>query len=671
MSTPDKEVGGIDASIDRNAFTLPRKEDLSTELQSVWWVLTAVLSIALAVLVVHHAYFRTYPRGAHTILAVGLAIAVSGSVYLLEKERFDRLVDKIDALLTVLAIGAVLVITVYLFTIRGELTGRIFRYTTTEYILAAIMVGVVVAWVKRAAGTVFFLVVVALLIYGYTGPYFPGALQHRGMSVTRLLDRSVLLIDEGIFGSISRVGATWIAVFVIYAGLMQGYGAMDLFTSYAVKYASRIKSGIPQSAVLTSFAVGSILGAGSANTAITGSFTIPLMQTVGIKGKVAAAIESVGSSGGQIMPPVMGTSAFIIASFLGIDYVDILIASFLPAVLFFSILSFTVYLVWAKSGLEEGVAEKTDRIDTEFEITHMDAIPFLLSFVILLYYLVWLEFPVLSSAIRAIGVLVGGQFLFHALYYEDRAAKLKDNVRRTLEGLQIGGVNTALILVIIAAIEVMVIIVNFSGITQELSFFILDIGGESLFLILLAGAVLSLVFGLGMPVVAAYVLVAIFVAPMLTQFGIPRLHTHLFVLYFAVLSSITPPVAVCCVVASAIADSDFIETSLEAVKMASPLYILPFSFVSYSSLLHPQLRSISAFLMVAIGLMAISIAAYGYLDRGINVPARLLFLGLGFLIIANFNLYVSATLVLAVLIVVILSMTRIGTWLSVRHLTHR
>ncbi|GGL67379.1 TRAP transporter permease [Halocalculus aciditolerans] len=454
-----------------------------------------------------------------------------------------------------------------------------------EYALAALFTITIIYLTYRAFGAAFVGVILLAIVYARFGEFFPGLLQHSGVGERQVVNLLVLEFD-GFFGSITQIVAAWVALFLLYAGLLRGYGAFQLIMRLAFNAAKYFKSGVAQSAVLSSLIVGSINGAQTANAAMTGSFTIPLMKSNGMKSETAGGIEAVASSGGQIMPPVMGAAAFVMASLLGITYTEVLIAGIIPAVVFYVSVAIGVHYMSSKQ-LDEGEAQLESRLEDLDAGYHpvVEAVRFGVPFAILLYLLGVAQWTVVSSALYTCVTMVatgaGIPILLSAVRSEaDVVATVKKQVLDTVEGVKYGATTLAPIAIIIAAVNGIVDLLNATGVPGKLSLALISVAGGVMLITIILAMVICLVLGLGMPTVAAYTIVALLIAPTLTsQFGVSDLAAHFFVFYSAILSGITPPIAIAVVVTTGIAGSNFWRTSLEALKLAAPLFILPFAFI--------------------------------------------------------------------------------------------
>lgn len=595
-------------------------------------VVTAILSWAV---IIFYAATQMMARIQFGVQFLGVMTVV----YILHQsidvaQRRDVLDAALLSIIGLIAIVTTVYVNVYFDTLLNTRLGYALEH---EYLLGGLFVLSILYLTYRAYGMTFFLVVVGSLVYAFYGEYFPGLLRHGGTSVRGIINILVWEFD-GLYGNINQIVAAWVALFLLYAGLMRGYGAFDLILRAAFRAGNVVKSGVAQAAVTASIIIGSITGSQTANTAITGSFTIPLMKEHGLKPETAGGIESVASSGGQIMPPVMGAAAFVMASLLGISYLQVLVAGLIPAAIFYISVIVGVHYNAVKQLDDQhnlDIGEYTEN-KSQSEIA-VQSVRFIIPFLVLVYTLGIVQWTVMSAALYTCLTMFATGIGFPLLReaYETKPYELSfwtpvreavgsqdsSRVRRadgvsakaaaawtvlsqtrrdleaiprfssfagqvllvfkqTLDGLRYGAVTLAPIAIVIAAINGIVDLLMASGVPGKFSLALLGIsGGVMVFAVLLSMAV-CIILGLGMPTVAAYVIVAIFVAPpLITEFGIPEMAAHYFVFYAAILSGLTPPIAIAVVVATGIAGSNFWATCYHALKISAALFVLPIVFV--------------------------------------------------------------------------------------------
>lgn len=511
---------------------------------------------------------------------------------------------------------------------------RVGWITTTDFALAIVFILTILYLTYDAYGGMFFAVVTGIILYSLYGNFVPFGLGHGGLPLDRAVQMGMLEF-RGVYGSLTQVMGTLVAPFLLFAGVIRMYGGFALIIRFAVWFSKYSKSGIVQMAVISSMIIGSITGSALANTSITGSFTIPTISSTGVAPKTAAAIESMASSGGQIMPPVMGVAAFLMADILQRSVVDIFVAAAIPALVFYFVLLISV----------NRIGKQTEDEDVDIMGTAMDAMPdmqrwmddalrpsfpgyklleaaqFVVPFVYLLYLLGVERMAVLNAGMYASGLLVvfGAANIFLRNLSGRGVAGLPDaateTLRQTSKGLRDGLDTLAPLAIIVASIGVLVDLLFTTGVPARLSYTLIDISGGVLAILLVLTMALSIALGMGMPTTAAYLVVALLIAPNLIDFGIDELSAHFFVFYFAILSVITPPIAPGIVIASGIADSDFWETCVEAVKISLPIYVLPFAFVYNPALVTPN-PTTGTLVVAVLALLGAAVMVYSIrLDR--------------------------------------------------------
>lgn len=486
-----------------------------------------------------------------------------------------------------------------------------------EYWLALAFTLAIIYLTWRSFGVTFLAVVLIGIGYGLAGPYMPGVLAHGGLSATRTLRILVISID-GFFGFLNQLVAAWIALFLLFAGLLKTYGAFDLIFRIAVRSAKYIDSGIAQTAVIASAIIGSINGSQTANAGMTGSFTIPLMKDAGVKPESAGAIESVASTSGQVLPPVMGAGAFIMASLItGITYIDVIVAGLIPAAILVLSIFLAVHYVAAP---QIGSTDPSEHLDTEMRNASIafEGVKYGIPLFVLIYYLGIVQYTVMTSALyTAVSMIAMGVTIpiLRGVTIDDRSITktLRIVVVQTINGFREGIIVLAPVAIILAAINGVVDILMATAVPTAISLALMDLSGGVMLIAVILAMAISIIMGLGMPTTAAYTVVALLIAPsLISQFFVPDLAAHFFVFYAAILAGLTPPIATTVAVAAGIAGGDFWGTAYESIKISLPLFILPFTFVYHPEILDGNLAS--ATLIAGTAAMAGAIA----MIHGIN-----------------------------------------------------
>lgn len=501
-------------------------------------------------------------------------------------------------------------------------------YTTLDVIVGIISVLLVLEIGRRSVGKILPIICILFLLYCYFGNLVPGLLKTAKFTIKRI---SVFIYtsSDGLFGQTIYVSAKYIFLFILFGSILELTGAGKWFVDLAYAACGKARGGPAQAAVYSSMLMGTINGSGAANVVTTGTFTIPLMKKIGLKPSVAGAVEAVASSGGQIMPPVMGAVAFLMAEMTGIEYANIALAALVPAVLYYATLSVSVYFIARRDNIAAADPKEVQSFWQVLKSGWLYAIP-----LVVLIWLIIAGYSVQMSAFYSIWVTLAVGFIMN------RKAITVRNILKALENTvkSIAPVAAACILagIIMGAMSLTGFGLKVSSLIEQLS------GGNLLFTLLLA-MIASVLLGMGLPTSAAYMVLAIMVAPALINMGVSKMAAHLFLLYFGALSTITPPVALSVFAASGISGAGVWETGWEAVKLASTGFIIPFIFAFDNCLLldGPVGQVIIAIVTALLGCIVLSMSVSGWMIRRLNVPTRLVLLVAGVMLIISGNLLVS------------------------------
>ena len=587
-------------------------------LQSALEVTIYLMGIGIVLGLFYYAYSFAISRQRFAILVIGPGLAL---FYLTRIQQFieqynghylsgswrSRYAVVAPLAYAVIAVVAILA-TVYFHLNFDRLLydALIQGYRTSDYVVAAAVILITVDATYRAFGKAIGLVIVLAALYAYLGPNLPGILYHSGLTPLEIVRYGALNMG-GVFGFILGVGVTWVAIFIIFAGMAQAYGALDYIIKVGEEFSKRFRTGVAEFAVISSMIMGSITGSAAANTATTGSFTIPMLKNQGVRKDFAAAIESVASSGGQMLPPVMGVAAFLMADILGIPYLQVVQAGTIPALLFYLSVSVSVYLIVIKNGW---VASQEGKFDTS---VLWSGVHFVIPFGVLLYCLIIMKLTPLSAGLYTIFSLIPVMFIRDLIVEDTSLTTVRSTTEKTVTGMRDGAIDFAPLIGALAGIGFVIAMVEQTGLAQRISYSMVTFAGGSVFVLLIFAMIASILFGLGMPTPAAYLMVVVLIAPALTNAGIIELKAHIFVFYFAMLSAITPPVAVAVLIGARIAEADFLQACLQALRIGIAGFIIPFALVYNDGLIvwsYPAtLISLGALL---IGLLGITTAVIGF-----------------------------------------------------------
>ncbi len=423
---------------------------------------------------------------------------------------------------------------------------------------------------RRMIGWALPLTAVAFLLYGLLGQHLPGMMRHTGFSVETVVEQ-LYLTTEGIFGIPLGVSATYVILFVIFGAFLEVSGTGQTFMDFATALVGGAKGGPGKISCVSSSLFGTISGSAVANVMVDGWLTIPLMKRTGFRHEFAAAVEAVASTGGQIMPPVMGAAAFVIAEFTGIKYIDICKHALVPALLYYVALFMAIHFEATKSGLFGVPKEERPRLGRVIATQGHLFLPL----VVIVYFMLAGYTPMYACIYATLSVV--------ALAALRAATRM--NPGKILAALEFGAKNMIPVAAACACAGIVVGIINLTGLGLKFTSALLYVAGDSLAPALIITMLAGIILGMGLPTTAAYIVQAALLIPALIKLGVPVIAAHLFVFYFAIISAITPPVAMAVYAAAGISGSNVWKTGLTAVKIGATGFIVPFMFVYGPSLL--------------------------------------------------------------------------------------
>lgn len=493
-------------------------------------------------------------------------------------------------------------------------------FSAIQYLALILIVVLVLEATRRLTGLTLPVACVVFLAYAFWGDRLPGVLGHSTLPVKRVLEQ-ISITSEGIFGSSLGISATYVVIFIILAGFLETTGAGQFFIDIASSATGTRRGGPAKIAVLGSCLFGSISGSSVANVVSTGTFTIPLSKSVGYPGYFAGAVEAVASTGGQLMPPVMAAVAFIMADNLGVPYIEICAAALIPAVLYYWSLFTMVDAKAVKLGIAGLKKEELPKGREVFRNGWYLALPFL----VLIALLMMNYTPMMAGFFAIVSLLV-------ILLIFNRG---KLNWQTITDALESGAKGVISVSVTSACAGIIVGVIMITGLGLKFTSIITTVSNGNLLIALLLSAVVAMILGMGLPTVPAYIVMSSLVAPALIKLGVAPMAAHMFVLYFAVLSCITPPVAIASYAAAAIADANAVRVGFESVRLAVVAYIIPFVFVYNPVLLFEgtPIDIFLSFITAALGCMALTWGIEGVIEERIPWWARLVSLAAAALLV--------------------------------------
>ena len=511
-------------------------------------------------------------------------------------------------------------------------------WTTTDITMGIICVIAVLEASRRAVGLGMTIIGAIAILYALAGPrgalpglgeWMPGILAHRGASLDRLIGQ-LYLGQEGIFGLPLGVAATFVFMFVLFGAFLEKTGAGKFFIDLAFAATGRKPGGPAKAAVIASAGMGSISGSAIANVVTTGAFTIPLMKRLGYKPKQAGGIEAAASTGGQITPPLMGAGAFLISEYTQIPYIEIVMVSIFPAILYLGTVYLFVHIVAMKQGMRGMSPAELPLVRNILKAGWQFILPLLV--------LVWLlvnnispmrvGFWAILSVIGVAGLRGAWILLVDGPLTSARVtASLKRGVRMILESLELGARNAVAVSIACAVAGIIVGVVGLTGLGLKFSSMMVALSGGNVVAALGLVLFASLILGLGLPVTASYIVLIVLVGPALhNEFGIPLLIAHLVVFWYSQDSNVTPPVALAAFAGAAVAGAKPMETSFQAWKFAKGLYLIPLFMVFNPEIIYggPALHVLWTGFTAILGLTAFAAAIEGYLFGRMDPASRLL-----------------------------------------------
>jgi len=525
----------------------------------------------------------------------------------------------------------------YIIWYLDDIIARAGWWTATDIAVGIICIIAVLEASRRAVGLGLTIIGALAIIYALAGPrgalpqvgeWMPGILSHRGASVDRLVGQ-LYLGQEGIFGLPLGVAATFVFMFVLFGAFLEKTGAGKFFIDLAFAATGRKPGGPAKAAVIASAGMGSISGSAIANVVTTGAFTIPLMKRLGYKPKQAGGIEAAASTGGQITPPLMGAGAFLISEYTQVPYIDIVLVSIFPAILYLGTVYLFVHIVAMKQGMKGLSAAELPIVRHVLAAGWQFIVPLVLLVVLLVNNIspMRVGFWAILSVVGVAGLRGAWAVLADGPVTRERVqASVMRGLRMIYESLELGARNAVAVSIACAVAGIIVGVVGLTGLGLKFSSMMVALSGGNIVLALGLVLIASLVLGLGLPVTASYIVLIVLVGPALhNEFGIPLLIAHLVVFWYSQDSNVTPPVALAGFAGAAVAGAKPMETSMQAWKFAKGLYLIPLFMVFNPEIIYggPLPHVLWTGFTAILGLVAFASAIEGYLFGRMDIASRL------------------------------------------------
>ena len=552
-----------------------------------------------------------FQRSVHLVLIMVLAFAIIPPVKRASPDRTDiyMVIDWVLILLA-FAIGA------YIWTEFDEIIERQGDWIQTDVVMGVIALVLLMEATRRVIGLFMSMIAVVFLLYAYLGPYMPDLLAHKGYSVERIVT-TLYLTTEGIWGLPTGVAATFVFVFILFGSFLERTGGGDFFIDLAYSLTGRMTGGPAKTSVIASGFMGSVSGSAVANVVTTGSFTIPMMKKVGYKPHVAGAIEAAASTGGQLMPPIMGAGAFLMAEFTNTSYLHIIKIAIFPAFLYYMTVLFFVHFEAKKEGFEPIPKEKLPKIGP----TLKSGIHFLIPVIILIFVLFKNYSPMMAGFIAVVSTVAASMLR--------KATRL--SIRDIFSALEAGAKNAVMVSVACGCAGIIVGCVSLTGLGLKFSSLVVSLSAGSPFLAIMLIGLASLVLGMGLPVTASYIVLVILAGPALMELGLPIIVAHMIVFWYSQDANVTPPVSLASFAGAGIAGASPMRTGFSSWKIAKGLYIIPI-VMAYRPLLGngPAGEVVLTMLLTTLGLIAFTSAMERYLLRRLNLSELIAIWGASF-----------------------------------------
>lgn len=625
-------------------------EKQSSKNNKILDVILAIVCLAAAIFHIFIAWNTSISiiqqRVFHVFIMILIFFLMKCSASLKEEKKFSIIMYGFCSLLAVVSGSYFLLRTNLDVMLKRSIQGT----SDIEIFFGVLLIVCVMYLAWRTVGWALSILSAIFLLYAIAGPYMPEIISHRGYTIPYITNY-VSWTSESIFGTCVSACVSFVALYIIFGELLDKFGAGQFFIDIAYALTGRMKGGPAEAAVVSSALMGSINGSAVANVVTTGTFTIPLMKKVGYRPEFAGAVEAVASTGGQILPPVMGAAAFVMADLTGIPYSTIVIAAIVPGILYYLSLGTSVYLEADKRGLEAELPENLPQVKQVLKEGWYYGLPIITLIIALLGFNLSANY----SALFSIGVL-----LIIGFGKEWRAHR-RLPFREVFEALVKASKTTVSVTIACACAGIVIGIVSMTGIGIKFTSIVFQLSGGNVILMLLLVMLACIIMGMGLPSTAAYIIAATVGVPTLVAAGISTLSANLFVFYFAIMSFITPPVAVAAYAAAGLADASASKTGWQAFMLGMPGFIIPYVYVFNPALLIVDTSTIDTLYIVALatfGVILTSIAVIGWFKGKLHPIIRLLIAISAILMFVSGTIYDVIGVVMGVAIMVYLFITR-------------
>jgi TRAP transporter 4TM/12TM fusion protein len=653
MDVPEDQVVDVD-----------KGKKLAEESESGGRLLTGKVALVVSAMAIFMSLFQLYtgffgelPGSKQLSVHLTFAIVLCFIFYPVTRKAPRDQFPIYDLILAAIGGAAAL----YLFVNYDHIVTSVGAAETYDLVIGGILIVLVLEATRRSISPILPIITILFLLYAYFGPYLPGELGHRGFRVRRIIDH-IFMTGQGLWGVPLRVSATFVFLFVLFGAFLERIGAGQYLIDLSFALMGRFRGGPAKAAVVASCAMGSISGSSIANTVTTGAMTIPLMRKVGFTSTTAGAVEVAASTNGQLMPPIMGAAAFIMAEIIGVPYFEIVKAAFIPAVLSYTAIFSIVHLEAVKENIR-GLTK--DEMPPVLK-TIISGLHYLIPLVLLIYLLLVIMWtPTTAGAwsiVACVLVAMGNNFYRSRVKFLNVGAEgsahldpaygdylqepdgflMRRNLSEIFGALEAGARNMAGIAVACACCGIIIGVVTLTGLGLKMAILITEAAGGSLLLTLVFSVFASIILGMGLPTTATYIIMAAMTAPAIMTIsadlglGLPIVAVHLFVFYYGIVADDTPPVGLCAYAAAGISGADPVKTGLKSFRLDLAAFTLPFMFIYNTKLLMIGTTLMELLYIVPIciiGMFCWSVFIQGYWKTRTYIWERFVFLGLAFLLV--------------------------------------
>jgi TRAP transporter 4TM/12TM fusion protein len=537
------------------------------ELTGIWQKAIFIIGLAMSVFHIYGLTIRPMSPGIICYGHVGFGIILTLALYCGTKKALRNSIPVYDLIL----MGLAVFVSLYLIIEQEELIYRIGIYPTPmDLIVGALLIILVLEVTRRTCGYILPGIAIAFLIYAHFGKYLPGFMGHRGYSAAKIISYMTSL--DAIFSTPISASATMVFLFIVFGAFLDASGSGKFFIDFALSVSGKKRGGPAKVAVISSALFGTVSGNSVANVVSTGSYTIPLMKSVGYRPAFAGGVEATASTGGQIMPPILGSAAFIMAQLISEPYGRIVTASIIPAILYF----YTVFLMVDIEAIKYNLTGLPKEKLPDFKYVATKQGYLILPLIVLIVVLSVLNASPIRAAIWGIVTAI-------AVTYVSKDNRM--GVKKVLQALAKGAYNSTSVIAACATAGIVIGVLNLTGAGLKFASVVISLSHGNLLLALLFTMMACLVLGMGLPTTASYLICASVTAPALVQMGLSKLAAHMFIFYFASISSITPPVALAAFAGAALAKAKPMDTAISACKIGISAFIVPFMFAYGPALL--------------------------------------------------------------------------------------